>query len=110
MQEFSCQNHVRAVLRMQDRLFVCTTGSGSPAVYYLDVLSSDLIVVVVVVVVVVIEIYILLYGISLVIAVVVVVVVVSSRIRQPARYCYWSLMFVMMFVTFVCKFVVIFIN
>ena len=58
MQEFSCQNHVRAVLRMQDRLFVCTTGSGSPAVYYLDVLSSDLIVVVVVVVVVVvIEIY-----------------------------------------------------
>lgn len=32
---FSCQNHVRAVIRVQDRLFVCTTGSHSPAVYYL---------------------------------------------------------------------------
>ena len=37
LQVFSCQNHVRAVVRMQDRLFVCTTGAYSPAVYHLDV-------------------------------------------------------------------------
>jgi len=40
VQVFSCRNHVRAVLRMQDRLFVCTTGADAPAVYYLDVTTS----------------------------------------------------------------------
>lgn len=43
----SCQNHVRAVIRVdRTRLFVCTTGIDSPMVYYLnysnlDVMSMD---------------------------------------------------------------------
>jgi len=41
VQEFSCRNHVRAVLPVQDgRLFVCATGSDSPALYYLDVTTA----------------------------------------------------------------------
>lgn len=37
MQGFSCQNHVRAVIRQQSEIFVCATGVDSPIVYYLDV-------------------------------------------------------------------------
>src|SRR6218665_6610 len=37
-QLLSCQNHVRAVIRVdRTRLFVCTTGIDSPMVYYLNV-------------------------------------------------------------------------
>jgi hypothetical protein len=38
---FSCQNHVRAVIRMNNRLFVCATGVDSPIVYYLQADSLD---------------------------------------------------------------------
>jgi len=37
MQNFECQNHVRAVLRVDAQLFVCATGVDAPIVYYLDV-------------------------------------------------------------------------
>jgi len=37
VQNFACQNHVRAVLRVGTQLFVCATGVDAPIVYYLDV-------------------------------------------------------------------------
>ena len=37
VQNFACQNHVRAVLRVGSQLFVCATGVDAPIVYYLDV-------------------------------------------------------------------------
>jgi semaphorin 6 len=39
--EFTCQNHVRSVIRMKDDLFVCTTGSSSPIIYHLNVNSLE---------------------------------------------------------------------